>query len=321
MLTALGVFAACVLFFAWFWVTGPLLNPLKRAAAIPSVDSARIEGHVRKVTEMFSPRDFSHPENLDRAAAYISGEFEKTAGKVSDQPFQVGGRTYRNVVASFGPETEEVIVVGAHYDTHGELPGADDNASGVAGLLELAVLLGSERLPRRVELVAYALEEMPFFGSRVMGSAIHARSLHDTGIRVRAMFSLEMIGYFSDEPGSQKFPAALLRLFYPNRGDFIAVVGRLRDGRLVRCVKASMASAADLPVHSINAPPWIPGVDLSDHASYWQLGIPAVMITDTAFYRNERYHTEEDTPETLDYARMAKVVEGVLRAVLDLARA
>jgi Zn-dependent M28 family amino/carboxypeptidase len=161
---------------------------------------------------------------------------------------------------------------------------------------------------------------MPFFGSREMGSAVHARSLSEAGARVKAMLSLEMIGYFSDAPGSQKLPFAALGLLYPRRGNFIAVVGRLSQPGLVRRVKRSMMSATDLPVRSINAPSLIPGVDLSDHASYWREGYPAVMVTDTAFYRNDWYHTERDTPDTLDYARMAEVVAGVRRAVVDLAR-
>ncbi len=321
MLFTLFVLAAFVLFFAWFWLTQPLLVPPKGTPGSPPVDPARLKLHVGKLASAFHPRDFGHPENLDRAAAYIRQELERLGGRVSDQAFSVSGRTYRNVIASFGPQTREVIVVGAHYDTHGELPGADDNASGVAGLLELAQLLQPSELPLRVELVAYTLEELPFFGSREMGSAVHARALREAGLLIRAMFSLEMIGCFSDRPKSQKFPFALLRLFYPNCGNFIAVVGRVGEGRLVRRVKRAMRSATDLPVYSINAPAIVPGVDLSDHVNYWREGFPAVMITDTAFYRNDRYHTAQDTPNTLDYARMAKVVRGVFRAVSELADA
>ncbi len=302
------------------WLTQPLLPTSKVSSRAPLADPMRLERRVRALTRDFFPRDFAHPGNLERAAGYIRAELAVSCAPVADQVFEVEGGSYRNVVASFGPQTRDVIVVGAHYDTHGELPGADDNASGVAGLLELADLLGRESPPSRVQLVAYALEEMPVFGTREMGSAVHARSLRAGGRRVRAMFSLEMIGCFSDEPKSQRFPFAALSLLYPSRGNFISVVGRLGGGRLVRRVKRSMRSATDLPVYSINAPSIVPGVDLSDHVSYWRIGYPAVMITDTAFYRNERYHTADDTPETLDYHRMAKVVRGVLAAVLDLAR-
>ena len=299
-------------------MTQPLF-PARRWRGSLCADPARLRRRVRQLCEEFFPRDFGHPENLESAAAYIREEFQRVSAAVADQVFSAGGGNYRNVIASFGPKTEELIVVGAHYDTDGELPGADDNASGVAGLLELAHLLCAVKLPLRVELVAYALEEMPFFGSSEMGSAVHARALHASGRRVRAMLCLEMIGCFSDERGSQQFPFPLLRLFYPGRGDFIAVVGNLRGPGVVRRVKLAMRRATDLPVRSINAPALVPGVDLSDHVNYWRLGYPAVMITDTAFYRNERYHTERDTPETLDYTRMAKVVQGVFEAVCDLA--
>jgi Zn-dependent M28 family amino/carboxypeptidase len=224
------------------------------------------------------------------------------------------------VIAEFGPETNERIVVGAHYDTAGPLPGADDNASGVAGLIELAGLLAKQQLPVRVELVAFPLEEPPYFGSKFMGSAVHANDLRAQNARVRGMISLEMIGYFSDAPRSQNFPAEILRAFYPTKGNFIGVVGTLDEGLLVRRIKLAMQGATPLPVHSINAPLAVPGVGLSDQLSYWNAGYKAVMITDTAFFRNPHYHTVDDTAEKLDYKRMALVVEGVYAAVLELGR-
>jgi hypothetical protein len=300
-----------------------LTQPLIRVANLPSpvsVDPARLETHVRALSESFVPRDDAHPENLDRCAAYIRREFESAHARVSEQPFSTGIKTYRNVIAHFGPETKEVIVVGAHYDTAGPLPGADDNASGVAGLLELARLLGNAQLPVRVELVAYTLEEPPFFRSEQMGSAVHAKALKQNGAVVRVMFSLEMIGYFSDAPDSQRFPNLALSLLYPSEGNFISVIGEMGAGTLVRRIKRSMAEATPLPVYSINAPRFIPGVDFSDHLNYWREGFPAVMITDTAFYRNANYHTIADTPEKLDYRRMSHVVEGVYAAVINQTR-
>jgi Zn-dependent M28 family amino/carboxypeptidase len=232
----------------------------------------------------------------------------------------VDGRTYRNVIALFGPDTKERIVVGAHYDSAGVQPAADDNASGIAGLIELAYLLGQISLPVRVELVAYSLEEPPYFRTPGMGSAVHATSLKAHGIPVRIMFALEMIGYFSDRPDSQGFPLSIFKLFYPSRGNFIGIVSKLDHGLVVRRVKKAMRQATSLPVYSINAPRFIPGVDFSDHLNYWQAGYPAVMITDTAFYRNKYYHTIHDTPDTLDYERMALVVQGVHAAVLAEAK-
>lgn len=297
-----------------------LVQPLvrvPRGGPAPAVSPARLEAHVRALSAV-TPRDFQHPGNLDRAAAYVREELERAGGRVSYQEFQVNGATYRNVVADFGPDTRERVVVGAHYDAVGPHPAADDNASGVAGLIELAHLLGRGSLPVRVELVAYALEEPPFFRTPHMGSAVHAASLRRAGAEVKAMLSLEMIGYFSDAPGSQRFPLGLLRFLYPTEGSFIAVVGKVGQGSLVRRVKRAMRGSSPLPVHSLSAPRWVPGVDFSDHVNYWDAGYAAVMITDTAFYRNPHYHTADDTPDTLDYARMAQVVQGVHAAVLHL---
>lgn len=303
----------------WFWVTQPLISEGKPAAS-PSVLPARLELHVRALANDFSPRDYLHPENLDRAAAYIHREFELAHGVTVDATYQVNGRIYRNVIASFGPDTAERIIVGAHYDSAGSLPAADDNASGVAGLIELAYLLGEHPPAMRVELVAYTLEEPPYFLTEAMGSAHHAKALKAAGVKVRMMLSLEMIGYFSDMPGSQLYPSPVLRAAYPSAGNFISIVGSMTQGFQVRRVKAAMRAATPLPVFSINAPTLIPGVDFSDHLNYWNAGYPALMITDTAFYRNTAYHTANDTPERLNYPKMAMVVQGVYAAIVELSK-
>ncbi|HEU4432387.1 MAG TPA: M28 family peptidase [Pyrinomonadaceae bacterium] len=303
----------------WFWVTQPLLWSAKPGSE-RTADPSLLQAHVHKLSVELGPRDERHIENLDRVAAYVNDEFSKTTSSVSEQVYSVRGDTYRNVIARFGPETAERIVVGAHYDAAGPLPGADDNASGVAGLLELARLLGQQQPPLQVELVAFTLEEPPQFRTAGMGSSVHAKSLRQQNVRVRAMFSLEMIGYFSDAANSQGFPVSVMSTLYPSRGNFIAVVGRLSDWSLARRTKSAMRSASPLPVYSINAPSVVPGVDFSDQLNYWAAGYDAIMITDTAFYRNPHYHTANDTEEKLDYKRMAMVVEGVYAAVMDLAR-
>jgi hypothetical protein len=309
-----------VLAAASFWTTQPLFFVGNAApAAGPAPDRARLERRLSKLVEEFHPRDGGHPQNMARAAAFIAEELRQTGAAVSRQPFETAGARYENVVAAFGPDTPDRVVVGAHYDVAGEMPGADDNASGVAGLLELADLLSGVKLSRRVDLVAFALEEAPYFATAGMGSEVYASALERDGRRVRAMICLEMIGCFTDAPDSQGLPFAVLKLFYPTRGDFIAVVGSSGGAGIVRSVKRSMMEASDLPVFSINAPRFVHGVDLSDHSTFWRRGLPAVMVTDTAFYRNPRYHTEHDTSDTLDYERMAKVVAGARRAVLALA--
>lgn len=308
-----------ILLLAIFPLAG-LFGRSRAARAAPAVDPARLEAHVRTLAETFVPRDMPHPENLDRAAGYIREELQAAGGRVEDQPFEVQGTTYRNVIASFGPETRERIVVGAHYDAAGPYPGADDNASGVAGLIELARLLGRNPPRARVDLVAFSLEEPPNFGGSAMGSAVHAASLRRQEVRLRAMIGLEMIGCFSDAPGSQRFPLPALKALYPSTGNFITVAGKLGQGPLARRIKKAMRSgAAPLDVESITAPASLPGIDLSDHRNYWEAGYPAVMITDTAFYRNDNYHSASDTPDTLDYRRMAMVVQGLDAAVRELA--
>lgn len=290
------------------------------ASALPAVDPARLEAHVRRLSESFRPRDFRHPENLDRAADYLRTELRRAGGRIEEQAYEVGGARFRNVIARFGPRTGERVVIGAHYDAFGDLPGADDNASGVAGLLELAELLGRQAPKVPVELVAYTLEEPPIFRTGDMGSARHAARLRAQGVPVRAMLCLEMIGYFSDQAGSQQVPIAGLGSVFPSTGDFIAVVGDPGSQALVQRVKAAMQGASPLRVESLNAPRSVPGVDYSDHFPYWDAGYPAVMITDTADNRNFAYHTAEDTADRLDYRRMAQVVQGIYAVVEELAR-
>ena len=306
----------------WTLVTQPLFlgGGSPTAHVTPPVNPALLRDHVQTLVARYYPRDIEHPANLDAVARYISDRLHEAGGRVEDQVFLVDGTAYRNVIARFGPLTRERVVIGAHYDVFGVNPGADDNASGVAGLIELAGLLGRKEWPLTIELVAYTLEEPPKFRTADMGSAHHARYLKRNGVDVRLMISLEMIGYFDDRSGSQSYPVSLLKLFYPRRGDFIAVVGKLDQGGVTRRVKGAMSAASPLPVRSLSAPASLPGVDFSDHLNYWHEGYDAVMVTDTAFYRNPHYHKASDAWDTLDYERMAMVVRGVYAAVRDLAR-
>jgi Zn-dependent M28 family amino/carboxypeptidase len=272
---------------------------------------------VQRLAIDFAPRVHTNLSKLNAAADYIEAQLRSTSAGVSAQRYTVSGRTYQNLVAKFGPDTADVIVVGAHYDVAGELPGADDNASGVAGLIELAKMLSSAKLKQRVELVAYTLEEPPYFRTAQMGSAVHAKSLKAQGKRVSLMLSLECIGYFSDAPNSQQLLTPLMKAVYPTTGNFIALVGNYAEGDLSRRVKRAMQQATALPVYSINAPSFLTGIDFSDHLSYWNEGFVGMMVTDTAFFRNEAYHTEDDTPDRLDYKRMAEVVIAVAKTVLS----
>ena len=306
-------------------LTQPFVTALPTPPA--QVDETMLRVHVNELTKTFYPRSFDRRTTLQGAAAYIHTQFSLFSDSVEDQVFSVDGHEYRNIIARFGAMNGPFLVIGAHYDAYGDAvrgrnfpagydvttntPGADDNASGVAGLLELARLLASAGPKIGVELVAFTLEEPPNFRQDSMGSARHARLLKVAGRKIEAMISLEMIGYFSDRPNSQTYPIPGLDFIYPNRGDFIGIVGRVQDWAVTRKVKAAMAGASDLPVVSINALSLVPGLDFSDHRSYWAAGFPAVMITDTAFFRNPNYHKASDTADTLDYTRMAKVVAGV----------
>jgi hypothetical protein len=284
-----------------------------------TVDEARMWSHVVEMSGTFLPRDWTHPENLDRCADYIAGHFKNAGAAVEMQDFPIDNRNYRNVVARFGVGKKNKIIVGAHYDACGETPGADDNASGVAGLLELAELIGKDPPACEIELVAYTLEEPPFFGGPQMGSAFHANRAAKEKDRIIGVIVLEMIGYFSDERGSQKYPLPIMRAYYPGRGNFITVVGRWNQAGWIREVKAGMQGSTDLPVYSFRGPASLQGVDYSDHRNYWPHDIPAVMITNTAFYRNSAYHTEFDTADRLDYRRMGQVVIGVYEAITSAA--
>lgn len=276
----------------------------------------QLEKTVRYLTQTVHPRSADNIDNLNRSAEYIKEVFVSSGARVTAQDVPITGGPYKNIVADYGPADGPLIIIGAHYDSASSYendqltytPGADDNASGVAGLLELARLLQQQVPKTGVQLVAYASEEPPFFRSDEMGSAVHAASLERP---VKLMIALEMIGYYDSTPGSQDYPYPAMSWLYPDRGDFIAVVGRMQDINAVRQVKAALLSSRDLSVYSMNAPGFIPGIDFSDHLNYWQHDIPAVMITDTAFYRNKQYHLPGDIADRLNYQKMAQVVDGV----------
>jgi Zn-dependent M28 family amino/carboxypeptidase len=296
-------------------VTQPFVNDIESGDV--SVDTAALERHVRALAVTFHPRSVDNLPNLERAADYVLGELRATGAETSVQTVEADGKQFRNLIARFGARDGPLIVIGAHYDSCGDTPGADDNASGVAGLIELARLMARHPPTHAVELVAYTLEEPPYFRTESMGSFWHARELHQAKREVRLMMSLEMIGFFRDQPKSQAYPVSALKMLYPSEGNFIGIVAPLGDFSMTRRVKGLFQGATDLSVASINAPRSLEGVDFSDHASYWHFDMPAVMITDTSFFRNPNYHEASDTPDTLDYARMAKVVRAVHAVAME----
>ncbi len=278
---------------------------------------SRLLEDVLFLTSVNPPRNWQNEASLHAAGEYIRREFEQAGGLCSEQVWTARGRPFRNIIASYKPDKKARLIVGAHYDVDGDQPGADDNASAVAGLLECARLIFANQpdLDYRVDFVAYSLEESPFCHTESMGSYVHARSLHDSRVEVIGMICLEMIGFFSDKPGSQTYPDPALAALYPAVANYIAVVGLQRHRLFSKRVYESMKAGSLIDVQTIDFPTQDGLAGLSDHWSYWQFGYPAVMINDTAFLRNPNYHRQSDTIDTLDFGKMAQVVNGCYRAI------
>lgn len=285
----------------------------------PHISIENMKRTVDYLSTMNPPRNYKNLEALKKTANYISQEFINYGLTPERQKFEVSDHIYENIIASVGPKEGPRLIVGAHYDLCGNQPGADDNASAIAGLLEIArfAKMHEPELPYRVDFVAYTLEEPPFFGTTNMGSNVHARFLHENNISVRGMICLEMIGFFSEQKNSQKYPLALMRLFYPSTGDFVGVVSNYGSSSLSKQLSRHL-KATTIPVVAVKAPAFITGVDFSDHRNYWEFGYDAVMITDTAFYRNPNYHQPSDTIDTLDFSRMKKVVNGICWSLINM---
>ena len=317
----LTIFLAVALVYGglyWF-LKNPVLFASAPATGAAKAEPARLRAHVERLAASKPARAFHNVEQLNAVAEYIEAGFTKAGCTPVRETFDVNGNDYHNIICSLGPRDGPRVIVGAHYDVAGDdNPGADDNASAVAGVLELARLIHEEKpdLPHRLDLVMFTLEEPPNFRSSNMGSYYHAHEVAREGADVKLMISVEMIGFFSDATDSQTYPLQILKAFYPDRGNFMGVVGQSFDRRRVRRVKMLMQVSDKLPIESINAPALVPGVDLSDHWGFWQHGLPAVMVTDTAFLRNPNYHMPTDLPDTLDYDRMALTVDGLYRVAV-----
>ena len=290
---------------------------------MPASVAARLEERVRHLSESIGERHYRRPDALARAARYIADQLAHMGVVVVEHEFSVAGQRFVNleVVAprADGPSPEPgCIVVGAHYDTVPGTPGADDNASGVAALLELVQELARERLERTLRFVFFPNEEPPFFPDAGMGSAAYAAELRRQRVDVHVMISLEMLGYYSDRAQSQKYPPGL-SLLYPSRGNFIGFVSNLSSRQRLAEVKRAFVASTRFPCESLAAPEWTIVVGLSDHHSFWREGYPALMVTDTAFMRNPHYHGPTDSADTLDFARFAEVTLGMVQAVKRLA--
>ena len=273
--------------------------------------------HVEHLSVTIGDRHLWKKDSLRKAAEYIASVFQACGYTVQRQTYSCYGTHVSNLIAEKAGTDDGIMVVGAHYDTMPGTPGADDNASAVAGLLELARLLKQNRSGKHLIFVAFVNEEAPCYGSDNMGSMVYARHLRDQKVPLDVMISLEMIGYFSPEP-IQQYPVQGMSLMYPKTADFIGVVGNLRSSRYVSLLKKGIKKHAAIDVQSLTAPEYFGGINLSNNYAFWHHGYRAVMVTDTSFYRNRHYHQETDTIDTLNFEAMAEVVKGLYYTLLTI---
>ena len=297
----------------WYMVKMPgasYSGALKPLTGEEQVISGNLRRHVAAIASR--EHNFLKAAELEAAARYIEKALAGSGLTVASQHFLSGPAEVRNIEVEIrgGARASEIVIVGAHYDSAPGAPGANDNGSGVAAVIELARLFAAEKPARTMRLVAFVNEEPPFYHTDAMGSRHYARRSKERGENILAMLSLETIGYYSDLPGSQRYPFPL-GLFYPSTGNFIAFVSNLTSRALLHETLASFRRHAGIPSEGVAAPAFIPGVDWSDHWSFWREGWPALMVTDTAPYRYFHYHTGEDTPDKVDYERLARVVTGL----------
>lgn len=303
-----------------FWMAHMPGDAQPRQAAVPDIALSRaLDAHVRALS---GERNIIHAAKLDRAAMYIEGQLQAMGYEVQSQWFETAGTRVRNiyVVVPAADAAAGIVVAGAHYDSSHHTPGADDNASGVAALLEIArALTGTQAAQQRksLHLVFFTNEEPPYFRTQEMGSYRYAESLARRKLPVTAMLSLEMLGFYCDVPGCQRYPFPL-SIAFPDRGNFVGFVGNLASRELTQQVVGRFRTHATIPSEGVTAPAFIQGVDYSDQLWFWAFGYPAVMVTDTSFMRNPHYHKPTDTPDTLDYVRMAAVVKGLSSTIADL---
>lgn len=280
----------------------------------------RLKSHVYKLAHNIGDRSVFEYERLKQAESYITEELASFGYKIELQSYKLHGKTVNNIIAIKKGQTkqEEIIILGAHYDTC-FTPGADDNASGVSVLLELGRALSSIPTNRTIKFIAFVNEEPPFFQTEDMGSMVYVREAKKKKEDIKASLILESVGYYTDKPNSQHYPL-LFGLFYPNKGNFITIVGNFSSRLLVKKVISSFKEGTRFPVESVVTFNFVPGVDFSDNWSFWKGKYPSVMITDTAFYRNPDYHGSLDTYEKLDYEGMGELVKGFTAVLIGLTK-
>jgi Zn-dependent M28 family amino/carboxypeptidase len=282
--------------------------------------SSNLHGHVFKLAGEIGERNIWLPQKLNAAAAYIEKVWQEQNFAVRHQEYLARDVESANLIIEIPGISlpQQIVIVGAHYDTVPGSPGANDNASGVASLLEISRLLAGIKPARTIRLVAFTNEEPPFFLRRNMGSRVYASRARSLNENIVGMVSLETMGFYSEAPNSQGYPFPF-SFFYPHTANFIGFVGNIRSSGLVRLSLAAFRRTTRFPSEGTAAPGWITGIGWSDHWSFWREGYRAIMITDTAFFRYDYYHTRQDTPEKIDYDRLARVTSGLAEVVAELA--
>ncbi len=297
----------------------PLNSPLTDERPLPPL-AERLRTHVQALAGEIGQRNVFRPRALHAAADYIRTEWHAQGHRVREQVYVANDVRCENLEVELhgGERATEIILAGAHYDSVDGSPGADDNASGVAALLEIGRALAGQEFRRTVRLVAFVNEEPPFFYWGEMGSGVYAKAARKRGDDIRVMMSLEMLGTYTNAPDSQRYPP-IIGWFYPNRGNYIAFVSNLRSRSQLRRTVRAFRAHTNFPSEYLATFEFVPGVSWSDQLSFWREDYPAIMVTDTAFYRNPWYHTLEDTPDKLNYDSMAQVVSGLANAIRALA--
>ena len=295
-------------------------GPIPSLSAEERVLEQALRSHVITLAGEIGERNLFHADKLVQAAEYIRTTFQHAGYEVSEQEYRVSGQACLNIEVEVNGTTrpEEIVLVGAHYDSVKGSPGANDNGTGVAAVLALAEGLAASHPSRTIRFVAFANEEPPFFQSHQMGSRVYAKRSRERGEQIRLMVSLETIGYYTEEAGSQSYPFPL-QLIYPREGNFIAFVSNTDNGPWVRKTVESFRRHTQFPSEGAALFGWLPGVGWSDHWAFWKENFPAVMVTDTALFRDPYYHTAKDTPDHIHYEHLARVVSGLQSVILDIA--
>ena len=295
-------------------------GPLPQLSANQKALSARLHSQVSHLASHLGERNSRHYATLVKTRDWIRGQLTASGYTVREQNYRLKGQSYSNLVCELSGQSKQVVVVGAHYDSALDCPAANDNGSGVAALLELArsCQQRGQKPKKTLRLVAFVNEEPPYFAHDSMGSHVYAQFCKKRGDKISAMLSLETLGYYSDAPNSQKYPP-LLSMSYPTTGNFVGFIGNLESGPLVQRCVGLFRKRASFPSQGAALSAGLPGVGWSDHRSFWEIGVPAIMVTDTAPFRYPHYHLKSDTPDKIDFDRLARVVEGLQKVVWGLA--